>query len=339
MRLRAAVFVLLVLPWGAMPGASAFAETCITQSQMKESDRSELAATARDIAAKVQTNDAAGLRAETVAEFASNFAPLQNLVAETSPKLVRGALTVDQVYLLDASQLQAGSEAQFFCSLNKSANGAEFLIPGLSAGVYGFAVVEVAASPIPWVVPMLLRRDRGKWLLAGIYPRSTQAAGHDGLWYWREARRLAGEKQPWNAWIYFGQAEELLKPANFVQSTHLQKLQDEQRAAAPPALSAGIGNDVPLVVKGPDGKQYQFTALGTDDSLGKDKLDLSAHLRVDQIGDAATARKRNEDAMRALLVAYPELRGSFHGVWMIAEATGASAQAPFATEQAMDNLH
>ncbi len=339
MMLRAAVFVLWTLSSGAMPGASAMAETCTTQSQMKESDRSELASTARDIAAKVQTNDAAGLRAETVAEFASNFAPLQNLVAETSPKLSGATLTVDQVYLLDASQLQAGSEAQFFCSLNKSANGAEFLVPGLSAGVYGFAVVEVAASPTPWVVPMLLRRDRGKWLLAGIYPRSTQAAGHDGLWYWREARRLAGEKQPWNAWIYFGQAEDLLKPANFVQSTHLQKLQDEQRAAAPPALSGGIGNDVPLVVKGPDGKQYQFTALGTDDSLGKDKLDLSVHLRVDQIGDAATARKRNEDAMRAMLAAYPELRGSFHGIWMIAEATGASAQAPFATEQAMDNLH
>lgn len=339
MSLRAAVFGLLVLPWGAISGASALAETCTTQSQMKEEERTGLASAARDIAARVQANDAAGLKAETVAEFASNFAPLQNLVAETAPKLAGGTLAVDQVYLLDASQLKAGSDAQFFCTLNNSANGAEFLIPGLAAGMYGFAVVDVAGSPTPWVIPILLRREGGKWLLAGIYPRSTQAAGHDGLWYWREARRLAAEKQRWNAWIYYGLAEELLKPANFVQSTHLQKLRDEQRAAAPPALSAGVGNDVPLVVKGPDGKEYQFTALGTDDTLAKDKVDLSAHLRVDQIGDAATARKRNEDAMKALLAAYPELRGSFHGMWIVAEASGSQAQAPFATEQAMADLH
>lgn len=339
MGLRAALFGLIILAMGLVSGLSTFAETCTTQSQMSEVDRNALASVGRDIAARVQSNDAAGLKAETVAEFASNFGPLQNLVAETAPKLTGGTLSVDQVYLLDASQLKAGSEAQFFCTLNKSANGAEFLIPGLAPGAYGFAVVDVAVSPTPWVIPMLLRREQGRWLLAGIYPRATQAAGHDGLWYWREARRLAAEKQKWNAWIYYGEAEALLKPANFVQSTHLEKLRDEQRANAPPALSAGVANDVPLVVKGPDGKEYQFTALGTDDTLSKDKIDLSAHLRVDQIGDAASARKRNEDAMRALLAAYPELRGSFHGIWVVAEAAGSQGTAPFATEQPISELH
>lgn len=339
MSLRAAVFGLIVLPWGLISRTFIVAETCTTQSQMKDGDRDGLASAARDIAAKVQSNDAAGLKAETVAEFASNFGPLQGLIAETAPKLSRGVITVDQVYLLDASQLKPTSDAQFFCSLNKSANEAEFFIPGVAPGVYGFAVVGVAASPTPWVVPMLLRREQGRWLLAGIYPHATLAAGHDGLWYWREARRLAADKQRWNAWIYYGLAEELLKPAGFVQSTHLQKLRDEQRASAPPALSAGIGSDVPLVVKGQDGKEYQFTALGTDDTLGRDRIDISAHLRVDQIGDATGARKRNEDAMRALLAAYPELRGSFHGVWMVAEAPASTGQAAFATEQAMTDLH
>ena len=340
MSLRAAVFGLLVLSAGGVCQLSA--ETCTTQSQMKDGDRDALAAAARDIAAKVQLNDAAGLKAETISEFAANFGELQSLIAETAPKTAGGALSVDQVYLLDASQMKAGaggSEAQFFCSLNRSVNDAEFLIPGLTPGVYGFAVVQVSSAPVPWVVPMLLRREQGRWLLAGIYPRSSQAAGHDGLWYWREARRLTAEKQRWAAWIYYGQAEGLLRPANFVQSTHLEKLRDEQRSAAPPALSAGIGTDVPLVVKGAGGQEFQFTALGTDDSLGKDKVDVSAHLRVDQIGDFVAARKRNEDAMRALLAAYPELRNSFHGIWIVAEARAGSAQAPFATEQAMSDLH
>ncbi len=339
MGLRAAVLVLVVLLGAAMPGISSFAESCTTQSQMKDAERDALSAAARDIAAKVQANDAAGLKSQTVAELGGNFGAMQGLLADTAPRLKGGALKVDQVYVLDASQIKPGSDAQFFCTLNKSASNAEFLIPGLTPGVYGFAAVDVAASPTPWALPMLLRREQGKWLLAGIYPRATQASGHDGLWYWREARRLAAAKQPWTAWVYYGEAEGLLQPAGFVSSTHLEKLRDEQRAAAPPALSGGISNDVPLVVKGADGKEYQFTALGTDDTLAKDKLDLSAHLRVDQIGDAATARKRNDDAMHALLNAYPELRNNFHGIWVVSEPSGTTGQVPFATEQPMTDLH
>ena len=307
---------------------------------MKDTDRDGLAAAARDIASKVQANDAPGLKAEAVVELANNFGALQSLIGETAPHLKGGALDVNQVYLLDASQLKeaVGSEAQFFCSLNRSANDAEFTIPGLTPGIYGFAVVEVGV-PASWAVPMLLRREHGRWLLAGIYPRPEQAAGHDGLWYWREARRLSAERQRWNAWLYYEEAETLLKPADFVQSTHLEKLRDEQRATAPPAISAGIGTDVPLVVRAADGKEYRFTALGTDDTFAKDKVDVSAHLRVDQVGDAATARKRNEDAMRALLASYPELRTGFHGIWVIAEAPGSTGQTPFATEEPMTELH
>lgn len=341
MSLRAAALALIVLSCGTVSEGVAWGEICTTQSQMKDQDRDTLASAARGIAAKVQANDANGLKAETIAEFAGDFGPMQSLIAETAPKLTGGVLRVDQIYLLDASQLkpgQGGAEAQFFCALNKSANDAEFLIPGLTPGVYAFAVVEVTGSKTPWVVPMLLRREHERWLLAGIYPRAKEAGGHDGLWYWREARRLAGEKQRWNAWLYYGGAEALLTPAGFVQSTHLQKLRDEQRAAAPPALSAGIGNDVPLVVKGQDGKQYQFTSLGIDDTLGRDKVDVSAHLRVDPIGDPIAARKRNDDAMRALLAAYPELRSSFHGIWIVAESAGTAAAQPFATEQPMTNL-
>ncbi len=341
MSLRAVVLGLIVVSGGTIASVVGLAETCTTQSQMSAGERNDLASAAQEIAAKVQANDAAGLRAETIAEFTNNFGGLQNLIAETAPRLKGGAITVDQIYLLDASQSKAAQsiDAQFFCTLNRSASEAEFLITGLIPGVYGFAVVRVSASPVEWVVPMLLRREQGRWLLGGIYPRATQAAGHDGLWYWREARRLSADKQRWNAWIYYGQAEALLKPANFVQSSHLEKLRDEQRSAAPPALSGGLGPDVPLVVKGPDGKEYQFTGVSTDDTLGKDKVDVSAHLRVDQIGDAMAARKRNEDAMHALLAAYPELRSSFHGIWIVAEPPGSSGQSAFATEQAMADLH
>jgi hypothetical protein len=213
---------------------------------------------------------------------------------------------------------------------------ADFLIPGLTPGRYGFVIVDVPDGGSPWRLSFLLRQGQGQWGMAGFYPKPLTAAGHDGLWYWTEARTLTAHKEHWNAWLYYQQAENLLLPANFIQSTHFEKLRTEQTAAAPPALSEGVSAESPLVVKGADGVEYHFTALGVDDSLSKEKIDVTAHLKVDQIGDPAAARKRNTDAMAALLAAYPELRKPFHGVWIFAEVPG---QNPFVTEQAMNEIH
>jgi hypothetical protein len=147
---------------------------------------------------------------------------------------------------------------------------------------------------------------------------------------------MTAQKQLWDAGLYYQEAENLLLPANFIQSTHLEKLKAEETAATPTALSDGVSAEAPLVVKGADGAEYHFTGLGVDDSLAKDKIDVIAHLKVEQIGDAAAAQKRNAAAMAALLAAYPEMRKPFHGVWMLAEAPG---QNPFATEQAMSEIH
>ena len=172
--------------------------------------------------------------------------------------------------------------------------------------------------------------------MAGFYPLATLAAGHDGVWYWIEARQMAKDKDPWDAWLYYQEAETLLRPANFVQSTHLEKLRAEQGAAAPPALSEGVSVDAPLVVKGADGTEYHFTGLGVDDSLAKEKVDVVVHLKVDTIGDAAAARKRDIDAISALVAAYPEMRKAFHGIWVFAEASG---QNPSVLEQPMTEIH
>ncbi len=316
------------------------AEVCTTQSQMKEADRLALSAAARGLAQKVQANDAGGVRAETVAEYATDFQAIRSVLAGTSSPLQGASIEVEQVYLLDAEQMKLAAgvksgDAQFFCSLNRSQAEVDFLIPGLTPGRYAFAVVGFNGSATPWRVSFLLRQEGGRWLMAGLYQEATAAAGHDGLWYWKEARRFAAAKQRWNAWIYFREAEQLMRPAEFVRSSHLEKLEDEQKSDAPPALSAGLSVETPLIVKGADGAEYRFTDLSADDALSHDKVDVVAHLRVDAIGDPVAARKRNADAMRALLAAYPELRQAFHGVWMFADATVGS---PFATEQPMAEI-
>ena len=338
MRLKIALLMAGLLLSGA-----AMAEVCTTQSQMTMADRDGLAASARDLAAKVQAGDVNGLQAATAAEYANSFSGIGTVVTATTAKTKGGTPVVEQVYLLDGTSLKKNAdgsmpEAQFFCSLNKSVAEADFLIPGLLPGRYGFAMVDVKGTASPWRLSFLLRQNsaQGRWELAGFYPKALTAAGHDGLWYWTEARAMAKRKEQWNAWLYYLQAEDLLRPAGFIQSSHLQKLKEEQAAAAPPALSDGIRADAPLVVKSADGTEFRFVGLGVDDSLGTDKIDVTAHLKVDQLGDATAAKKRNSDAARALLAAYPELRKAFHGVWIITDAAG---QNPYATEEAMNEIH
>ena len=331
-------------PWAALvilAVSTARAEVCTTQSQMKDADRDSLAAAARTLTADVIASNTAALRAATADDLTKDFAAVTFLVANTAARLAGGSPVVDQVYLLDATTIKPGAngadaEAQFFCSLNRSVAEADFVIPGLKPGTYGFAVVHVDHGTSPWRIAYLLERDGATWKMAGIYPNASTAAGHDGLWYWKDARQRAAEKQKWNAWLEYGEADALLRPAAFVDSTHLEKLHTEQTSAAPAVVSDGVSADVPLVVKAADGTEFHVTSIRLDDAAGGDRPDVVVHLRVDPLSDVAAARKRNADAMRAVLAAYPELRQAFHGIAVVAEAPGAS---PFTTESPMADIH
>jgi hypothetical protein len=338
--MAAVLLATALLPCTAIPAG---AETCTTQSALAPGERDRLADTARTLALKVQANDAAGLKASASADLVKDFGALQYLVAVTAPKLAGAAPVVEQLYLLDATTLKRNadntpSEGQFFCSLNKSTLEAEFDIPALPPGRYAFVMVTMASATAPWRLSFLLRQDppgQGNWLIAGFYPKATTAAGHDGLWYWTQARQFVKDKQLWNAWLYYQEASRLLQPADFVTSTHLEKLRSEASDAAPPALSDGVSIDAPLVVKAAGGAEYHFTGLSVEDAPAPASLDITARLHVDPIADQAAARTRNAGAAAALLAAYPELRKPFHGVAVYAEATG---QPPFATEVPMSEI-
>jgi hypothetical protein len=330
-------------------------EVCTTQSQMKPADRDAVAVAARTLSAKVQANDIAGLRQQSVPEFARDYTAMTSLVANTAARIASEPLAVEQVYLLDATNLKTlgegtNQDAQFFCSLNNSIAEATFSIPALPPGRYAFAQVLAQSARSPWGLSFLLRQDAaGAWALAGFYPKALTAAGHDGLWYWTQAREQVKARRLWTAYLFYQEAQALLQPVGFVGSTHLDKLRKEATDSAPPALSAGIGPDMPLVVKAQNGAEFRFTSFTNDDSLGGDKLYVVVHLAAEPAPDAPPAggkaapkavtvspAERNNGAMAALLAAYPELRASFGGVWVFAEVPGKS---PFVTEQSMAEIH
>lgn len=328
-------------------------ESCTTQSAMQPAQRNALADAARKLAAAIVANDAATLKSSAAPDLAKDLGALQYLVATTAPKLAGDTPVVDQVYLLDSTKTKAAadgslSDAQFYCSLNRTQNEVEFDIPSLPPGAYAFALVKlVPGTPAAsrWRLSLLLRQEpagSGPWLLAGLYPRADEVAGHDGLWYWTQARQMAQQKQAWNAWLYYREAQRLLQPAEFVVSTHLEKLRSESTAAAPPQLSEGIGTDAPLVVKGANGAEYHFTALSAEEAAAGEgqaaaanQLDVAVRFNADAMPDQNAARQRNVAAAAALLTAYPELRKVFHGVQVTADTPN---QPPFRSAFAMADV-
>jgi hypothetical protein len=192
-----------------------------------------------------------------------------------------------------------------------------------------------ATGDRPWLLAFLLQQQGGAWKMAGFYPHPRTAAGHDGLYYWTAARADAKDGKKWIAWVLYGQADQLLRPANFVSSTHLEQLRTERHNNAPGELSDGISAETPLVVKAKDGTEFHFTDIGsagTDDGKG---LSLIVHYKADPLPDPAAARARNTAAAKALFDAHPELRQDFTGVSVFAESPG---QQPFVTEQVIGEL-
>lgn len=299
--------------------------------------RQSLADTALGLATAIKANDSERVRSMSAPEIASNFDSTVFVIRQTSSAIANDTLRVTQLYRLDASGRKAGdaAEADFGCALAGTNDEVDFAIPGLPPGVYAFAIVE-ATGDRPWLLPLLLEQEGSAWKMAGFYPHARTAAGHDGLWYWTTARTDAKAGKKWLAWVLYGQADQLLRPANFVTSTHLDQLRSERRSNAPGELGDGISAETPLVIKGKDGQEFHFTSLGsiaTDDAKA---LNLVLRYQTDSVADPTAAGARNTAAASALLAAHPELREGFSNVRVFADAPG---QTPFTTEQNLSEIH
>ena len=304
---------------------------------MTAETRAQVGAAAYRLANAVLSGDSAAVQGATIAQYADNFTQTGNLIHATASHLNGDHVAVSQIFLLDATNRKQGdsSEAEFNCPLTGTAAEADFAIGGLPPGRYAFAMVE-ASGPAPWLLSFLLQADGATgWKMAGFYPHPRAAAGHDGLWYWTTARADAKSGKPWLAWVLYGEADELLRPANFISTTNLDRLRTETRSAAPPALSGGLSAGTPLALAGPDGTSYRITGLNSQPSEDGKQLNLIVHLQAATPADASAASARSLAAAGALLSAHPELRSGFSNVWVLAEAPNTN---PFVTERPMAEI-
>jgi hypothetical protein len=312
-------------------GLPAFGVSCKTQGAMTEAERAPIVQAARQIALDVQGGRSADLKAATIPAVAANFSSIEQSAAALAPLIAGATLTVDAVYALNASDAKPGDEQQqFFCDAGDNSSHVTFGIQHLPPGQFAFGLVHATGVAKPQQIALLLQslQAGSPWQLAGFFPKPLSMAGHDGLWYWRQARLYAQKKQMLNAWLYYSTAISLLQPAGFFSSTNLEKLVEEQQTIRPTDLP---GN-TPLTVDA-DGTTYKITSLRTDDALGG--LDLVVHYDSTS-SDPVAGRTHTIAVMHGLLAKHPELRESFHGLWVFADA-GAGGQG-FALEQPMSEL-
>ncbi len=315
-----------------LSAVTAEAQLCTTQAKLTPALRDTLAQTALELGSAVKAADVAALRAATVPSLAGNFSATEGLVRATGAELAGETLQVTQLYVLDATSRSgndAGS-ADFSCPLaNSAASETDFSINGLPAGRFSFAMVEATQGQHPWLLAFLLQQQTSgagaaqeSWKMAGFYPHPRTAGGHDGLWYWTEARARVAAKQPWLAWLEYGEADALLRPAAFVGSTHLDALHTEQHTAAPPGLAEGVSADSPVLVKDAEGGEFRITQLNAEATGMDGPLRLVLHVMGQAGSESAVLRARGTAAAQAFLSARPELRPAFAGMLVFVEKPG-----------------
>lgn len=323
----------LVLLWACAWAVArdARAAACSTQGQMTAADRASLQGSARTVLAQVQSGNEAGLQANTIPAVAADFSGIRNSVEYLRPLVARATITVDSLYLLDASEDPAGeARTDFYC-------GSPVVVihfTNLPPAVYALAIVHATGIAQPQQVALILSKaNGGRWMLAGFFSKPMIAAGHDGLWYWTSARQYAQTRMDWDAWFYYRMAANLLDPLDFLSSPNLEKLEHETDQVKPDS----VPGTQPLRITTHSGV-FTVTAIDTTTEFGG--LDLDVHYSPDpaqiaELHNPPTARQQVSSIMAALLQLHPELAKAFHGIWVQADQGNASL---FALELPMNQI-
>ena len=293
--------------------------SCTTQAQMTAAQRDPLVNSARAILSEVQSGDLQALRTNTLPAIAADFNGIEQTVNYLHPLVQSATLTVDEVYLLDASMDPAGPTTDFYCG----SPVVGFNFNNLPQGVYAVAILHATGVPQPQQVALILAQAPGNaWQLAGFFEKPMILAGHDGVWYWQNARRYAKSNGDWSAYFYYHIATYLLDPVNFLASQNLEKLRNESNALHPNLPAA----NTPITINA-QGTLFRVTSVDTTTELGP--LDLDVHYmpdpsQVSALRSPAIARQQVTTLMAGILAEHPELQNAFHGMWLHADQGNAS---------------
>lgn len=327
---RVILWTIICLCFYAVSIRVAHAASCMTESQMATAERESLSNAAKLLVSNVKSGDLQSLQTNTIPALAADFSGVAATARSLMPVVQQATITIDNVYILDASTEAPGAKStDFYC-------GTPVVIVnfnGLPTGMYAFVLLHATGVTEPQQISLVLAKTGSRWMLGGIFSHPMMDAGHNGLWYWTSARSFSQKKMNWDAWFYYRIAANLLDPVDFLTSANLQKLQRETDQVRPENLPG----TAPLLLNA-NGATYQVTGIETTSALGSLDLEVNYNpnaIQVQQLRDPPSARKQVIDIMASILALHPEVHEAFHGIWVHANQGESSL---FSLELPMDQI-
>jgi hypothetical protein len=308
------LWLLLLLPVLALvPAARA---VCTTSADMDAATRAALERAAQSYFQMAARGDSVALRLNAAAALASDFAPVE--AAVRTNHLVWAAAQPPQVraeYLLEAEGTAPQERAEFYCGVWATPGFTLFVLNNLTPGRYAIVVLEAQSGANGYRLALVLAERERAWKLAGFYPRLANIAGHDGTWFWEQARAYKGRKQFRNAWFYYLTARELLLLVPFMSNQQLEQMSGEL-AGLPPQ---GLPGEKPVDFLA-GGKVFKVTQVYVVPDA--DGLQLVLQHQVADASKSGPTNAQNLALIQGWVSTYPEYREAFTAV--VARASDAS---------------
>jgi len=288
-----------------------WSQTCQGRDEIPEQIRSAIESAAQQTYDQASRGDVNSLKTNSIPMLQSNFNGIAAAIADNKDAFGGAKPQLRTDFLLDNA---ANSDGNFYCGVyggkGGSSGNAQFSLPGLDAGKkYAVVIQDFMGNKGPYIFTTIFE-DMGGWKIAGLQIRPGAAAGHDGLWYLKQARDYKTKGQAHNAWFYYATSWELLAPIPAMNTDLLGHIQEESNGILP--------RDVPI-----EGKPVAFNAAGkiytiTDMSPYKtDKaFDLSIKYSVPSTADFNATQADARNLAAALVAQYPELKDGFNNVWV-----------------------
>ena len=317
--------------WGAT-STQAYAVSCSAQGEISAPDREAITAAADPLAAAVFAQNFDLLHGSLLPAVVADWDGIRAVAQSAGPEVKGGTLHWRNTYLLDATDLKAPADTQFFCTNPDNSLTVTINLHSLPPGRYALLMADFPGAALEGQLAFILGFD-GQWKLGGLFAREGALDGHDGIWYWTQARQQAKQTASWAAWFSYDVARWLLLPVDFISSPNLERLNQEQMR-----LKASPIDAMPMTVRGLDGgpdtgKSWKVTSLRLDTTLHT--ADLALTYEGAGLTEPQAARAEAIGVMSSMLKSHPELRTSFHGMWAYAEKDG---KRTFAVELAMHDI-
>lgn len=306
--LRLRIFSVLLVITASI---SAWPQTCQIRDDIPEQTRTAIENAAQQTVQQAIRGDVNSISATIAPSQQSNANGIVAGVSDNKAALEGSRRQLRTTFLLDTGP-NPSPDGHFYCGVfgatGMSANGAEFDVPGLAVGKYGIVINDLIGDKGPYSVTTIFQDVNG-WKLAGLYIYAESAGGHDGIWYLKQARDYKSKGQNHNAWFYYSESWELLKPLTFMGTTLLGNIIKESNGILPKDVAAG-GKAISYSVNGKSYNITDMTVYSTDKSL-----DLSIKYSVPSTADFAGTAADARNLATAYVSQYPELKDAFNNVW------------------------